>query len=222
MLRSTRCGILLAAIWGFSTTARADTIITFAALLSNGQQTIPSSYQPLYFGYPGDGGPLGVSIDWGNASSSNSTVNTAVVDHSGDGVVMFDGDEQTFSLEFSSPVELPSFYFANYTSGTFNIDFQGYTNTTDSTPVIDIPVSYSQNGPGSEGGYQWIQETEFAGYPITKLTISGDLNKQIDDISVIALNPTTPVPEPASLAAAGFAMALFLLAGKVSKTTSLR
>jgi len=203
---------LFAVVVAMSSTARADSIITFAGLIANGQQTIPSSYQPIFEGYPNDGGPAGITIDWGNAASTNSTVNNGVVDHSGDGVVMFDGDEPTLSVSFGAPVELPSFYFANFTSGNFNIDFKGYTNATDTTAVIDIPVSYSQNGPGLNGGYQWIEETGLAGQPITKLTISGDLNKQLDDISVAAVNgPTQIVREPDTLLLALAGMSALLL-----------
>ena len=128
MGRYAFAGLLL--LW--SVPGRADTIITFATLISNDQQTIPSTYQPINAGYPGDGGPLGVTINWSNASSSNSTV-------------------------------------------------------SDATPAIDIPVSYSETGPGEKGEYQWMQETGFPGTPIKKLVISGDLNKQIDDMSVVAL-----------------------------------
>jgi len=66
------------------------------------------------------------------------------------------------------------------------MQFQGFTNPNDATPAVDFTRNYAQ-----PTGYTWIEETGLGATPITKLVISGNTFKQIDDITI--------VPEPASL-----------------------
>ena len=175
-------------------------VITFDSADSNGQASLPSSYQPLLNGTPGDGAALGITIGWGGLWTSSRSYNGGVTDHTpgsgGQGVVGFDGGAQSITLTFSAPVVISSFYFANYNGGSYSVDFRGYTRLGDVTPVLDVPVNYNE-----AYGYDWKQETAFANTPIQALSFSGGLFKQLDDITVFAA-----VPEPASLALIGGAL----------------
>ena len=136
-----------------------------------------------------------MAITWdGGSSTSNHAVNPGVFDHTNDssGTVWYDNGNNVMSMTFSTPVVIPSFYYANYSGGTFNIQFQAYSGAS---LVFDSgSFSYNQvNGPNG-GGYDWIQETALANTPITSLVITGQNYQQIDDITVNAA-----VPEPASL-----------------------
>ena len=183
---------LIAAVLLASAGAADAAVITFDAS-NNGQQALPASYQPLLAGYAGDGGALGVTIDWGGTWSSARAFNSGVTDHTpgsgGLGYVGYDGGAATNLITFDKAVRLPSFFFANYSAGTFSIEFKGYTNVGDTSPVVDIVRTYNQ-----PAGYTWIEETGLAGYNITAFSFTGANFKQLDDITV------TAVPEPASWA----------------------
>ncbi len=186
--------------------AAGAAVITFNAS-DNGQQALPSTYQPLLDGYAGDGGALGVTIDWGGTWSSRRDVNGGVTDHSpnGLGYVAYDNGASTNKITFDKAVTLPSFFFANFFGGTnFTVNFKGFTNANDATPVVDITRTYNQTTGPNNGGYQWIEETGFGSTPIRAFSFTGQQFKQLDDMTV-----SLAVPEPATwgLMIGGFGLA---------------
>lgn len=193
--------VLAATALGAAGAAQAA-IITFDAS-NNGQSPLTAAYQPLLTGYAGDGGALGITIGWGGTWSSDRATNGGVTDHTpgsgGLGYVGYDGGAGSNTITFDHAVTLPSFYFANYSAGNFSIEFKGYTNIGDATPVVDIVRNYSQ-----PAGYTWLEETGLAGYKLTAFSFTGAIYKQLDDITVLAA-----VPEPATwaLMLGGFGLA---------------
>ena len=190
-------------------------LVTFGGLDGRGQTGVPSTYQPLqqtYSGTSADGNPgnpggaysdganLGVQIGWdGTEASSYHAANGGVYDHTNDsaGVVLFDSGENAMTITFSKPVVVPSLFYANFSGGNYSIQFQGYTNASDTTPAVDTgSIPYSQTTGPNNGGYQWIPETGLGNTPIQKLVISGPSYKQIDDMTI---NLASSTPEPASL-----------------------
>ncbi len=175
----------------FAASAAQAAVITFDAS-NNGQSALTPAYQPLLTGYAGDGGALGITIGWGGTWSSDRATNGGVTDHTpgsgGLGYVGYDGGAASNTITFDHAVTLPSFYFANYSAGSFTIEFKGFANVGDATPVVDIVRSYSQ-----PSGYTWIEETGLAGYKLSAFSFTGANYKQLDDVTVLAA-----VPEPAA------------------------
>ena len=169
--------------------ANAATVITFEAS-GNGQAPLPATYQPILNGYNGDGGALGVTITWGGTGTSNRATNGGVTDHTpgtgGLGYVGYDYNEDSRTITFDRAVKLPSFFYANYNSGSFPITF---TASLNGNVVATITRTYVQ-----PTGYTWIEETGLAGIALDSFTFSGPQYKQLDDITV------TAVPEPATWA----------------------
>jgi hypothetical protein len=138
-----------------------------------------------------DGGPLDVSVTWdGVMSSAGTPYNGAITDHTGDsaGMIAYDDGESTMTIEFSKPVEIPSFYYSYYdnSAGTLPL-FQAYTHIGDAIAVDTFAGDY----PG--GAYNWQQETGFGGIPVQEVKFSGDGGDylSLDDIAV--------TPEPSSI-----------------------
>ena len=179
-------------------------VITFDSLAMNGLSPVQNSYQPLLDGYAGDGGALGITIDWGGAMSVSNVWSSMVVDHTpgsnGSGGVLFDGGQASYTIAFSAPVIIASFYFSSFYAGTFHLEDRGYALSGDAAPVIDLlGVDYESQS------YSWQEQTGFATTPIEALTISGDGFKQLDDLTVYAAG-SMPVSEPGSLAVIGAAL----------------
>jgi hypothetical protein len=93
-----------------------------------------------------DGGPLDVSVTWdGVMSSAGTPYNGAITDHTGDsaGMIAYDDGESTMTIEFSKPVEIPSFYYSYYdnSAGTLPL-FQAYTHIGDAIAVDTFAGDY--------------------------------------------------------------------------------
>ena len=185
--------MMLAAATLAGAQAAGAAVITFDAS-NNGQAPLTAAYQPLLAGYAGDGGALGITIGWGGTWTSDRATNGGVTDHTagsgGLGYVGYDGGAGSNTITFDHAVTIPSFYFANYSTGVYSIEFKGYANVGDATPVVDIVRNYVQ-----PTGYTWIEETGLAGYKLSAFSFTGATYKQLDDITVLAA-----VPEPTTWA----------------------
>lgn len=193
---SIRRALLALTIAAVAAPAANGAVITFSGARSNGQALMPSSYQPLLNGYANDGAALGITITWASVASSRRAVNPGVTDHtpgdSGLGVVAYDFGSQMMQMTFSSDVEIPSFYFANYNSGNYSITFEGFDAAGNS--ILRQVRSYSQ-----PRGYTWIEETAFAGRGLRSFRVTGGIFKQLDDMTVNAFRAGA-VPEPGTWA----------------------
>jgi hypothetical protein len=208
----------LAALLSLAASSTHAALITFSGLDGHPQGSpISSTYQPLLNTYSGtssggnsgtpqpysDGANIGVTVTFdGGSSTSQRGQNGGVTDHTNDGsgTVWYDNGNNSMSLSFSQAVTVPSFYYANYNAGSFNIQFQGYNGAS---LVFDTGTfSYSQ-----PTGYSWIQETGLGTTPITSLVITGPGFKQIDDMTILLATP-----EPASMLLLGLGAAGLLIA----------
>ncbi len=158
---------------------------------------LPSTYQPLLgpspHTNPVDGGDLGIRITWGNAFVSNHGFNANVRDHTGDnrgahhelgGGVLF--STQVFSMTFSQPVELPSFFWSYYvisTSTPRHGTISVYRQANDTAPAKAFDVDYLE-----VKSYTWREITAFAGIPVSRIVFDPGANGSglnIDDITVL-------------------------------------
>jgi hypothetical protein len=157
---------------------------------------IPSTYQPV----------TGLTITWNNMSRNGTNTWDGYQDHTQGGNASApsidlgtptggSGASNTGSLNFSKPVTIPSIYVTNWDWWKQDVLLKGYTNISDTTPVITITVPYPSI-PGHATGTTtgaWVLVTGLAGILIQRLEVIGtkDSNNSqvgaalIDDITLI-------------------------------------
>ena len=162
---------------------------------------MPATYQPLLAAspqtHPVDGGDLGVTITWINACVSNHGFNPRIHDHTGDhrgpgdeigGAVFF--NTEPFGMNFSQPVEIPSFFWTYYVNSPENQrhgKISAYAHVNDSVPIKILNVDYPE-----KDSYHWREIKGLAGIPISKLTFEPGNNGSglnIDDMTVRMIQP---------------------------------
>jgi hypothetical protein len=159
---------------------------------------IPQTYQPLLSPsprtHPVDGGNFDVAITWDKTFVSNHGLNQNVEDHTGDssgvrhelgGAVLF--GTSRYSMTFSKPVEISSFwwtYYLPYTFGSKKGSVSVYKMRDDAVPLKSVELNYSDSK-----GYVWHEMTNFSGAAISKIVFDPGVEGyglNVDDMVVRA------------------------------------
>jgi hypothetical protein len=168
---------------------------------------MPQTYQPLLCPsprtYPVDGGNLDVTITWDRAFVSNHGLNQNVEDHTGDnsgvhhelgGAVLFGTTH--YSMTFSKPVEISSFwwtYYLPYTFGSKKGSISVYEKRDSVVPLKSVELNYSDSK-----GYVWHQMTNFSGTTISKIVFDPGVEGyglNVDDMVLhVTSKPAQPKP----------------------------
>jgi hypothetical protein len=159
---------------------------------------MPQTYQPLLSPSPRtdpvDGGNLDVAINWDKAFVSNHGLNQNVEDHTKDssgvrhelgGAVLF--GTSRYSMTFSNPVEISSFWWTYYLPYTFASKkgaISVYKMRDDVVPLKSVELNYSD-----AKGYVWHEMTNFSGTAISKIVFDPGVEGyglNVDDMVVHA------------------------------------
>ena len=103
------------------------------------------------------------------------------------------GTSNTGSLNFSKPVTIPSIYVTNWDWWKQDVLLNGYTNISDTTPIITITVPYTSipsHATGTTTG-AWVQVTGLAGIPIQRLDVIGTKDSSTSQIGAALIDDMT-------------------------------
>jgi hypothetical protein len=178
-----------------SSSGATSSVITFSDLTVGEYGTISSTYQPVG----------GVTITWNGLFRNGANSWDGYQDHTQSinaGAQSIDagtsthgtGMSNTGSMYFSAPVSIPSLYVTNWDWWQQDVILKGYTNISDTTPVVTITVPYSNipyHATGTVTG-AWQQVTGLAGIPLQRLDVIGTKNSSavqygaalVDDITI--------------------------------------
>ncbi len=173
------------------------TVLNFSSLSVGDYSSVPSTYQPI----------TGTTITWTSAKRFGTYTYDCAQDHT-QAVTSTapsidvgtstggSGASNSMTLDFSQPVTVPSIWVTNWDWWQQDVVLMGYTNVTDTIPVITVTVPYTSIPSHSTGNVTgaWVNVTGLAGVPIRSLDIIGTKNSSnaqlggavIDDMTVLS------------------------------------
>ena len=173
------------------------TLVNFSNLTTGDYGSVPSTYQPI----------AGTTITWTSAKRYGTYTYDCAQDHTQAGNAAApstnvgtttggSGASNSMTLDFSQPVTIPSAWVTNWDWWQQDVVLMGYTNVTDTVPVITVTVPYTSIPSHSTGNATgaWVNVTGLAGVPIRSLDVIGTKNSSnaqlggavIDDMTVLS------------------------------------
>jgi len=177
--------------------ATITTVVNFSNLTVGDYGSLTSAYQPI----------SGTTITWTGAKRYGTYTYDCAQDHT-QAVTSTSpsidvgtttggsGASNSMTLDFSQPVKITSIWVTNWDWWQQDVVLMGYTNVTDTTPVITVTVPYTSIPSHSTGNVTgaWVNVTGLAGVPIQSLDVIGTKNSSnaqiggavIDDMTVVS------------------------------------
>lgn len=177
--------------------ATITTVVNFSNLTVTDYGAVPSTYQPI----------PGTTITWTGAKRYGSYTYDCAQDHTQSVTSTApsvnvgtatggSGASNSLTLDFSNPVKIASVWVTNWDWWKQDVVLMGYTNVTDTVPVITVTVPYTSIPAHSTGNATgaWVNVTGLANTPIRSLDVIGMKNNSnsqiggavIDDMTVIS------------------------------------
>lgn len=181
-----------------SSASTSSTLLTFSDSTVADYNPVPSTYQPV----------SGVTIAWNGGGATTHRYGTHTYDGYQDHTQSVNtsapsidigtatggsGLSNRASIDFSVPVTIPSLYVANWDWWEQDVILKGYTNVSDTTPVVTVTVPYTSmpNHPVGNITGVWVQVTGLSGYPIQRLDIIGTKDSSTSQIGAALVDDMT-------------------------------
>ena len=184
---------------GGSTSIGADqgddtTLLNFSDLTVGDYASVPSTYQPI----------TGTTITWSGAYRYGSYSYDCHQDHTQAGNASAPSidvgtpsygstSSNSMTIDFNQSVTIPSLWVTNWDWWEQDVVLKGYTNATDTTPVVTVTVPYTSIPSHSTGNVTgaWVNVTGLLGVPIKRLDVIGTKDSSTSQIGAAVIDDMT-------------------------------